>query len=263
MNIRNVIYQVLLFCIIGLSACNSAKQVPYFQDVPDSLNTFKYVPNTPYAESIIHKGDLLNIEITTLESDLSGGVATESQGKRQDGGSADAIKGYLVDKFGMIEMPIVGKLKVEGLTTYEVKELVRKHALKYYKDPLVNVRVANFVITIIGEVGQPGRYVIPSGQINIIDAVGLAGDLKITGKRRNVMIMREENGETVFTRVDLNSTDVFHSKYFHLQSGDKIYVEPLKITARSGTADQSLRGILSITLSLMSITLAAYSIFRR
>jgi polysaccharide export outer membrane protein len=145
----------------------------------------------------------------------------------------------------------------------EVKEIVRNHALKYYKDPLVNVRIANFYITVLGEVKRPGLYIVGNEKINIIDAIGLAGDLSLGGKRGNVIIIREENGESVFKRVSLNATDIVQSEYYYLQSGDKIYIEPLKAFARAGTSDERATRFVSLTLGVVSVLVAAVTLATR
>lgn len=256
----SVLVAVLLLIVIGFTNCNSAKQVAYFQDVPDSTNIVKRVRNTSFVEPVINKGDILNIEVTTIDAEL-GGISQEKQTSMSTG--TEAMSGYMVDKNGFVEVPIIGKLQVEGLTTIEVRELVRKNALNFYKDPLVNIRIVNFYITVLGEVHSPGRYVVNSEKVNIIDAIGLAGDLTLGAKRSNVMLMIEENGETVFTRIDLNSTDIFQSKYFYLQSGDKIYVEPLKALAKSGTRDQSGDRLLSIGIGLSSLAIAIITLSLR
>jgi len=257
---RSVLCVLLLLVVIGFTDCNSAKQVAYFQDVPDSTDVVRRIRNTQFVEPVIHSGDILNIEVTTIDANL-GGI---SQEKQTDMGTADEkMSGYMVDKNGFVEVPIIGKLQVSGLTTIEIKELVRKNALKFYKDPLVNIRIVNFYITVLGEVRSPGRYVVNSEKVNIMDAIGLAGDLTLGAKRSNVMLMREENGETVFTRIDLNSTEIFKSKYFYLQSGDKIYVEPLKALAKTGTRDQSGDRVISIGVGLASLAIAIITLSLR
>ena len=255
------ILTALLLGIIALfSACHSAKQVAYFQNITDSLNAFTYVQNANFEEPIIKTGDILNIEITTIDANI-GGQIKEATGEQKEG--EKEISGYLVDKAGYVELPILGRLKLIGMTTVQAKEAVRKEALKVYKDPVVNVRLANFMITIIGQVKRPGRYIVGAEKINLIDALGLAGDLDIMGRRDNVMLMREENGKTVFTRVNLNSTDIFQSEYFYLQSGDKIYVEPLKAHARAGTTDQRAQTLLTISLSIISISVTVITLLTR
>lgn len=253
----------LLLAIVSLSACNHAKHVAYFQDVADTVNIEKRVRNAAFHDPIIRKGDILNIEVATIDANM-GGISTVQYAREdENGGAGSQIKGYMVDKNGIIEIPILGKLKVEGLTTMQIKEQVRERALKYYKDPLVNVRIANFYITVLGEVKSPGLYVVANEKVNIIDAIGLAGDLTLGGKRGNVMIIREENGESVFTRVNLNSTDLVQSEYFYLQSGDKIYVEPTKTFARSGTSDERSTRMVSIMLGVVSIAVTVANLVIR
>ncbi len=252
---------LLSVAIIAFSACNSAKQVAYFQDVADSVGVEKRVRNVAYNEPVIQTGDILNIEVTTIDANI-GGISTVQHAKEDEGSGAE-IKGYMVDKNGMVEIPIIGKLEVQGKTTMEVKEIVRNRALKYYKDPLVNVRIANFYITVLGEVKRPGLYIVGNEKINIIDAIGLAGDLSLGGKRGNVIIIREENGESVFKRVSLNATDIVQSEYYYLQSGDKIYIEPLKAFARSGTSDERATRLVSLTLGVISVLVAAVTLATR
>ncbi|MCB9044867.1 MAG: polysaccharide biosynthesis/export family protein [Chitinophagales bacterium] len=250
---RSLLAILLLWVVIGFTDCNSAKQVAYFQNIPDSADVVKRIRHSQFIEPVINKGDILDIDVTTIDAEFSG-ISREKQTNMES--SDPRLSGYMVDKNGFVEVPILGKISVVGLTTIEVKELVRKNALKYYKDPLVNVHIVNFYITVLGEVRNPGRFIVNSEKVNILDAIGLAGDLKITGKRGNVMLMREENGETVFTRIDLNNTDIFESKYFYLQSGDKIYVEPLKAAAKVGTRDQSGDRVISITLGLVTLAIS-------
>lgn len=264
-NMNKINFSILAFLLVGImytfSSCHHAKQVAYFQNIPDSVGTEVRVKNAEYQDLKIHKGDILNIDITTIDAKVGGVVTAENLNSNTQ--SEQAVKGYMVDKSGYIEMPVVGRIQVEGLTTAEAKELIRTNALKYYKDPLVNVRVANFVVTILGQVKRPGRYVIATEKVNIIDAIALAGDLDIGGKRQNVMLIRDEGGESVFTRIDLNNTNIFQSKYYYLQTGDKIIVEPLNNVARSGTSDKSLDRIISLSLSLVSISIAIISFTTR
>lgn len=250
---------LLILTIVSFSNCNSYKQVAYFQDVPDTTGVIKRVRNSVFEEPVIHKGDILNINISTLDAQIDG-IQQQEHAESKEG---ESIKGFMVDKNGNIEMPYMGQMKVEGLTTMELKEAVRKRALKYYKDPLVNVRIANFHISVLGEVSAPGQYIVNMEKVTLMDAIALAGDLKLSGKRENVMIIREQGGETMFTRVNLNSTNVFNSEYFYLQSGDRIYVEPLKSVARSETSDRRADRIVSLTLGVVGVLIATASfIFR-
>lgn len=252
---------VLLALTYSLSSCHSAKNVAYFQNITDSVGVETRMKLAKYQELVIQKGDILDIDISTIDSRKGGEVSTESvSGSGSEGQTAT---GYMVDKNGNVEMPLVGKLKLEGLTIMEAKEHIRETMLKYYKDPLVNVRMLNFIVSVFGEVGSPGRYAIANEKVTILDAIALAGDLTLGAKRSNVMLIRELDGETIFTRVDLNRTDLFQSDYYYLQSGDKIYVEPLRAVARTGTSDRSIDRVISLTLSVVSVSIAIVSVMSR
>src|SRR5690606_28835138 len=143
--------------------------------------------------------------------------------------------GVLVDKYGYIELPLAGRIKVGGMTTSQIRDEIKKRALPYYKDPVVNVRLANFKINVLGEVNKPGTYIMPNENVTLLDALGIAGDLTIYAKRENILLIRKHVDKKDFIRFNLNSSDVFNSPYFYLCQGDVIYVEPNK--AKIATTD--------------------------
>lgn len=246
---------------VVFSSCNNYRQVAYFQDVEDTvMSNIKTVTNTRFVEPRVNSGDILNIEVTTIDANITG---VKQQEQTSGENTTSKVSGYMVDKGGYVEVPVLGRLSVAGKTTSEIKDVVRSEALKYYKSPMVNVRIANFYITVLGQVNAPGRYRVETEKINVVDAIGLAGDLAMGGKRGNVMVIREKDGQSVFSRVNLNSTDVFQSEYFYLQSGDKIYVEPLKSVAKVGTSDRNADRILSITLGLIGLATSLTLLFVR
>jgi polysaccharide biosynthesis/export protein len=159
-----------------------------------------------------------------------------------------------VNKQGMIELPVAGKINVGGLTTAEAKEAIRTKAMVYYKEPVVNVRIVNFKITVLGEVARPGAYIINGEKATILDALGQAGDMTIFGIRKNVVLSRHENGHQKMVRFDLNSTDIFDSPYFYLRQGDIVYVQPSKgkAAANDGAMLRTYT-IISSTLSLLVV----------
>jgi len=232
--------------IILLNSCASGpKQMTYFNNVPDSLNNNPLaIERSKFVEPKIQSKDILQISIQTLDprsTDVvnsappmpssTGGASSGSGGSESSVSSAATVPGYLVDNNGEIEMPLVGRVKVGGLTTTEAKDLLREKASQYYKDPVVNVRCVNFVVTVLGEVNRPGQYLVPNEKINLLDAIGLAGDLTAYGKRNDILLVREDNGNKLFIRFDLNSSDVYKSAYFYLQKGDLVYVAPNKSKA--------------------------------
>ncbi len=163
--------------------------------------------------------------------------------------------GYLVDKQGLIEIPIIGKLEAAGHTTDELKEAVEKIAVKYYKDPTVTVHFANFKVNVTGEVLKPGQYVMPEEKETIMDAIAMAGDLTIFGKRENVLLIRQNvDGTRTAYRVNLKKSDALNSPVYFLRQNDFIYVEPRKAKSDANDAAQvRYYGIAAAVASILII----------
>lgn len=252
---------IAAFCFF-MASCTSYKNIPYFKNLPDSTYVYKNgvkINTTAYEELKIQPDDILQVTIQTIDPELNNvmgtGVQAQAGSNVQTGRSNTAdITGYLVNKEGMIELPVAGKIKVGGLTTVEAKEVIRSKAMVYYKEPVVNVRIVNFKVTILGEVARPGAYVINGEKATVLDALGQAGDMSIFGVRRNVLLSRLENGEQKMVRFDMNSTDIFESPYFYLRQGDVLYVQPSKgkAAANDGALLRTYT-IISSTLSLLVV----------
>jgi polysaccharide export outer membrane protein len=133
--------------------------------------------------------------------------------------------GFTVSASGNISLPVVGNVHVAGLTSKELEIELTAQLQQYIKSPTVLVRIANYTVSVLGEVARPARYTIPNEQITLPEAIALAGDLTIFGKRKNVLLIRETNGRRQFARIDLTKRDVFNSPYYYLHSGDILYIE--------------------------------------
>jgi polysaccharide export outer membrane protein len=251
--------------IVQLAACQSYKKIPYFQNISNDTTTAVYkdgilVSAAKVQDITIQSNDILNISIQTIDPEINTVFAPSTSATTANAqavantnaanGNTNAIIGYQVDNNGEIELPIAGKIMVAGLTTAQAKEAIRLKAEKYYKDPIVNVQIINFKVTVMGEVQRPGAYLINGERATILDALGQAGDLTIYGMRDNVMLSRKENGQQKVVKFDLTSTDIYQSPYFYLKQGDMIYVTPGK--AKANSAD----GTLTRTYALISSTLA-------
>ena len=265
------LYTLILVCISGLfTACSSNKKITYFKNVPDSLYRGMAIEHAPYSDPRIQPNDILQINIQTIDtktsSEIQGspspGLPSTSAANSSIGASAPYVTGFLVDKDGNVAIPLVGKAKIGGLTTAEARDLITQRVAVYYKDPVVNVRFANFSITILGEVARPGTYIISNEKVSLLDAIGVAGDLTIYGKRDNVMLIREENTKKVFVRFNLNSDDIFKSPYYYLRQGDVVYVEPNKARTKLGTTDPTRDRILTIGITALSLLVAIFSATR-
>lgn len=253
----NYFLLVSLSIISIFSSCSNAKRVPYFKNIPDSLEHPVVKTQSTYTEPRIQSNDILFVSIQTLDDTRASGSTVTSGGN----GSNDQLIGYTVDRNGYIELPMVGKVKVDGLTTTETKEVLREKASKNYVDPVVNVKFMSMYANVLGDVGRPGRVPLPNEKVSIIDAISLAGDLTISGKRENVLLIREENGEKVFVRLNLNNTDIFKSPYYYLRSGDVVYVEPNKAKARTSTTDTSRDRYIGYVTSIISLGVLIYTVF--
>jgi polysaccharide export outer membrane protein len=225
----------------------------------------------------IQSGDILAINVGSLNplassffnpfssmpitGDNASSAATNSSGAGTSISSSSpalvqsSAPGFLVDATGSIDYPIIGTVKVAGLTTIEVKDMIKNKLKQYLKEPTVNVRFLNYKISVLGEVLHPSVYVIPNETITLPEALGLAGDMTIFGKRDNVLVIRDTNGKKEFGKVNLNSRDLFSSPYYYLHANDVVYVEPSKgRTAQTDKIYQLLPVMLS-ALSLISIIL--------
>ncbi len=251
--ISNLSTLLLLIVVLTFVGCSTAKRVPYFKNIADSVNVSSTLPHSNYIDPKIEPNDILQVVIQTIDPKTHNVFSQENT--KETVGTVQT-SGYLVDKQGYVELPVVGRLKVAGMTTTEAKKAIRERATKVYKEPVVNVRFANFYVTVLGEVGRPGRYIVTNEKVSIIDALGMAGDMTIFGKRENVLLIREEEDKKVFIRFDLNKTDCFQSPYYYLNSGDVIYIEPNKAKARTATTDASRDRYFTLIASALSLTVS-------
>jgi len=163
---------------------------------------------------------------------------------------------YLVDADGNINFPVLGKLKVAGVTTQQLGDQITQQLTTYLVEPIVNVRLTNFKITVMGEVKLPGTYTVPNERITLIEALGLAGDLTIQAKRSPILLIREKNGKREFITVDLTNKALFNSPYYYLAQNDVLYVEPNKAKVNSGAVGSGTSVLLSsigILISLITL----------
>lgn len=227
------IRQIRFFClIIGFlqASCISQKKVTYFQSENDSTSLDLKFTN----KIVVQPGDILSVSVSSLNAQASEmfnphiGSGLSGQLQTIQTVAPQSALGYLVTDDGSITLPLVGKLPVSGLTVTEVSSLATKELNRYLEQPTVNVRMMNFKISVLGEVARPALYTIPNERITMPEALALAGDLTIFGKRDNILLIREVNGKKEFNRIDLTKRDLFSSSTYYLQPNDIIYVQPVK-----------------------------------
>ncbi|WP_158859064.1 polysaccharide biosynthesis/export family protein [Lunatibacter salilacus] len=245
-------FSVIIIVIFGCST----RDLVYFSDLESGTSIQSQISEA--VSPRIQKDDLLSITVNSLspESNLlfNLGLLTTGAGDggvvRNEVGSRLATEGYLVDTNGEINFPVLGKIKVEGLTKMECIDKLSELVGEYVKDPIINIRFINFKITVIGEVNKPASFVIPTEKISVLEAIGMAGDMTMFGKRENVLILRETGNERKAVRINLNSKEFLNSPYFYMQQNDIIYVEPDRIKSVQASTNQRSLTVLGIITSL-------------
>ena len=244
----------LIFIVAALSGCISHKELVNFQEGPDWESLSK--SNLVQPVLIIQPDDILSITVHSFDMAAAAPYNIINNSGNAQGAVANISTpgGFLVDAEGYIDFPVLGRIKIGGLTIPEAKNKIQQLVGQQLVDPVVMVRFMNFRITVIGEVARPATYTIPDQKINLLEAIGLAGDITSYGKRDNILIIREINGKREFGRINLKDKAVFNSPYFYLAQNDVIYVEPIKQKANT-LADQSTKLVPWLTVAVTLITL--------
>ena len=250
MNIK--IQNCVFLCLIAfLASCSAPKEVLYLQDIA-SIKEENIDKNY---EVIIHKDDLLAILVNSKDPELAFPfnmpVVTYQIGAQTT--AQQRLLGYLVDQNGDIDFPILGKIHVEGLTRMQVTELIKQKLMSedLIKDPIVTVQFLNFKVSVMGEVTRPGTFDISGDRITLLEALSMAGDLTIYGRRDRVAVIREKDGKRRILYHDLRSSDIFQSPCYYLQQNDIVYVEPNK--AKTGQSRINSNNSVGVWLSAVSV----------
>lgn len=261
---KNWFYYIGFFFItINIISCASPKQIVYFNNLKDSaaVSSLKdgLLSNLHTAQSEfenpIQKNDQLWITLGgTNIADLvvinsANGVPSGSTGSNLVPGTTST--GYLVEADGKIKLPYLGLIQAAGLTRRQLEAFLTERFKDYTKEPVVNVRFLNYNFSVLGEVAKPGRYNMPTERTSILEALSIAGDLSEMGKRENILVIREVNGQREFARLNLLSKDIFKSPYFYLKTNDVIYVEAVKTRFISRTGVPQYIGIVAVGISLL------------
>ncbi len=237
----------LSLCLFA-SSCISEREYVYFSDTkenPKYPDEIEVKGPKAFPEPTIQSNDVLSVTIQTLAQ--NGGNAPVAP----SGSAQSSLSGFLVDQDGYIEIAQIGFVKVKGLTTTEAKELIKQKAKVYYNRPVVQVRIVNFEVMIMGDVGAPGPVAIVDEKASILDVIAKAGDLNATAKRQNILLQRTEGDVTKFVRLDIASSDIYSSPYFYVKQRDRIYVEQNRFKRQS--SDNSLTRYLGYTSGLFGI----------
>ncbi|WP_136668964.1 polysaccharide biosynthesis/export family protein [Flavobacterium sp. H122] len=248
-----------LVCFIvflnGIWSCGQQKKIAYYQDI----DSFKDLSGAKF-ESKFQPDDLLMIIVSAPDPEAAAPFNLSPESVATPIGQSAAMSQrqhmlYLIDKEGKIEFPILGTIDLMGKTKNEAINILKGKLLQYVKNPIINIRVMNYKVSVQGEVTRPGAYPITSERITLLEALSLAGDLTIYGKRQNVLIIREIDGKKTVGRVDLTKSDFMNSPYYYLVQNDVVYVEPNGAKSNSSTFNQNIPVWVSLSSVLISLVL--------
>lgn len=258
---------LLFFIAAALGSCTSYKHVPYMQDIETVNNSTQNL--TLYDARIMPK-DLLSITVNTTDPkaaspfNLTVQTPINAALTNINSTTAPSLQQYLVNNEGEIDFPVIGRLKVGGLTKNEAEDLIREQLKPYLKEtPIVTVRMANYKIAVLGEVARPGSFTVSNEKVNVLEALAMAGDMTVYGLRTNVKLIREDaDGKRSIHELDLTKSDLVLSPYYYLKQNDILYVTPNQTKARSSDIGTTTTTWISATSIMVSIASLIVNILR-
>jgi polysaccharide export outer membrane protein len=255
---RRAFWYLSLGSALMAGSCVARKDLIAFRNIPERQIAV-------WTEPVVQAGDILHIAVYSSNAEA---VEPFNLQKNIVPGALNAphqhtlemFLGYLVDANGTIDFPVLGPLPVAGLTLPQVKDTLQGCLKTYLNEAVVTVRFMNFRITVLGEVNQPGTYTLSSPRVTLLEAIGRAGDLSPYANRTNILHIREQNGQRIYTRINLQSGELFSSPVYYLQQNDIIYIEPnrAKIAA---VADPATR-VITYTTGVLSVVTLLIALFK-
>lgn len=244
---------LILLLSMLLFSCASREKLVYLQNEFNAQNVTQF-------QTRIQPDDVLMIIISSENPEVAAPYNLKSVVLQSNSGESSQMQGtqtYIVDVEGNIEFPVLGKVKLGGLSKEEAVNYIKNLLKDHVKDAVVNLRILNYKISVLGEVTNPGTFSIPSERVTVLEALSKAGDLTIYGKRKNVLLIREENGVKSTYRIDLTKSDFVNSPYYYLAQNDVVYVEPNKTKINSSAVGPNIAiGIsaLSLVVTIIALT---------
>jgi len=239
---------LILFILVTflLSSCASKKNTIYLQSKNNSVNSI-----ANYNNETIMANDILSISASAL--DMTSIAPFLKEKMMANNMNQSLLDGYKVTTEGEISLPLIGNVKVSGLTTTQASGTIQNLLRKSIIDPIVNIRLLNYKVTILGEVNQPGTFNIYDPKINIIQALGLAGDITIYGKKNKIKLTREIKGNSVTTHIDLTNANFISSDFYYLRNNDVIYVDPTFAKIKNSGYIGQISNVATVFSLIMSI----------
>ena len=250
-------YLLALTIIVSFISCTPQQKLPvYLENVTDTT----IVTNVEVIEPVIQKNDLLQIQVYSASVDPR--VDAPYNLPMQSSGTTGGGGGFLVDANGNIEYPRVGTIQVEGLTKQQLADVIKSKLAGQLTDPVVIVRFQNYKVTILGEVSSQGSFSVPTENLTILEALGLAGGVSEFGKKDGIKVLRESNGKREVGIIDITSEDIFESPYYQLSQNDVVIVEPSNLKYKREQKQETTQRI-AFSLSIITSILFIYNTFTR
>ena len=251
--LKSVIFIVLV--IVSVTSCVPRREIVYFQGLDKAE---QQVRDNKGKILTLKPNDLLTISVSAPEQEaaIPFNLPLSGSGNVLDPTSVSGqpkLQTYLINDNGAIEFPVLGTLDVEGMTRGELSGLLKEKISKYVQDPIVTVRIVNFQISVLGEVSRPGTFDINDEYLSLPQALGMAGDMSIYGRRGNVLVMREENGKTKHAYLNLTDADIINSPFYYLKQNDVVYVEPNDAQRQASSYNRNSGIYISIASLLVSV----------
>ena len=248
---KQILFAVSI-ALMAMVSCSTVKDIAYFQNKvvnePEAIDK--------HAGIVIQPKDMLSIVVSSRNPELVAMfnlpvISYQAGSEVVAGAGQQRLLGYVVDNNGYIDFPVLGPIKVAGLTRWELSELIKNKLLNdgLLTDAVVTVEFMNFKVSVIGEVNAPGTYSLQNDKVTILQAISLARDLTIFGQRENVCVIREREGERVIYEINLCDVSMFNSPAYYLQQNDVVYVQPSEVKARQSTTDDKALRMTSIFVS--------------
>jgi len=255
---------ILLVVALAIMSCAASKNVTYFQDLPKQDTSWQILKGDFIRTQ---PGDALSIVVHTgdheLDAQFNLPIATNriTSSESTSSNNSQGVSQYTISREGIIKFPVLGDIMIEGMTRQEIEEKIKTELTdaNLVKDPVVIVEFSNMYISVLGDVSHPGRFAIDRDKVTVLDAIGKAGDLTITGKRRDVLVLRTEDKVQKAYRLDLcNASTLYSSPVFYVKQNDIIYVTPNKKQVRQATVNGnnvlSASFWISVTSAVLSLT---------
>ena len=247
MNFNRIINIGFLLTALFLFSCASNKKILYLQNIDQTANLNEYTSYEPKLQN----DDLLSVIVSADQPELTIPFnMPQIQGNYQINENQDGIKTYLIDSYGYIDFPVVGKIKLAGYTRKEAISILETEIKEYITNPKINLRILNYKVSVLGEVTRPGTIKINSERITLLEAISQSGDLTIYGKRDNILIIRDAEGKKTYSRIDITKADFINSPYYYLTQNDVIVVEPNKTKVNASVIGPNA-GVIISALSLL------------